>query len=113
MIITNHFVYIHMPKTGRKFVTEAVNRNHTPHRTARSRWRLVRMIRSRLYYTRAAPYGPLADLEPKHGTCHDIPKAHQHKPLVSTMRTPYDWYVSQYEFAWWKRTFMYPNEPYP
>jgi hypothetical protein len=29
------------------------------------------------------------------------------------MRSPYDWYVSQYEFAWWKRTFTYHPEQNP
>jgi hypothetical protein len=113
MVITNRFVYVHMPKTGGTFVTEALKRVHTPPRPARSRWRLVRKIRSLLSHIRTARYGPLVDLEPKHGTCHDIPASHRHKHLVSTMRNPYDWYVSQYEFAWWKRTFMYPDEPYP
>jgi len=60
-----------------------------------------------------SPYGPLEDLEPKHGTCHDVPPPYDHKPVLSTLRNPYDWYVSQYEFAWWKRTFMYPPDEQP
>jgi hypothetical protein len=29
------------------------------------------------------------------------------------VRNPYDWYVSQYEFGWWKRTFTYHPESQP
>jgi hypothetical protein len=60
-----------------------------------------------------SPYGPITDLEPKHGTCHEIPMLYRKKPVLSTLRNPYDWYVSQYEFGWWKRTFMYHPESNP
>jgi len=33
--------------------------------------------------------------------------------LLSTIRNPYDWYVSQYEFGWWKRTSDYYPESHP
>src|SRR4051812_33210777 len=114
MIITVRFVYIHMPKTGGTFVTEVLTRIHKPLLPRPSRWIRVREILAillpRMKLTAAgqsSPYGPLVDIEPKHGTCHDVPPPHEHKPLLSTLRNPYDWYVSQFEFAWWKRTFMY------
>jgi hypothetical protein len=79
MIVTPDFVFIHYPKTGGTFVTH---------------------ILSRLYGDRAV------DLD-KHGTCSDIPEADRSKPLLSTVRNPYDRYVSQYRFGWWK---IYPDD---
>ena len=113
MVLTDGFVYIHMPKTGGTFVTEALTRIHAPRR--RSRWqRLAAIALPRVVLPRRrSPYGLLQDVEPKHGTCADIPPQHRHKPLLSNVRNPYDWYVSQFEFAWWKRTFEYFPEPNP
>jgi hypothetical protein len=39
----------------------------------------------------------------QHGRRADIPAAHAHKPVLAAIRHPYDRYVSQYEFAWWRR----------
>ena len=48
------------------------------------------------------------------GPATTFPQAHAHKPILSCDRGPYEWYVSQYEFGWWKRTFDYhPDEPLP
>ncbi len=95
MLITDRLVYIHMPKTGGTFVTDVLSRLHGVKSGGSER------------------YGPMQNPEPKHGTCHDIPVAHRHKRILSSVRNPYDWYVSQYEFAWWKKTFEYHPEPYP
>lgn len=117
MLITDRFVYIHMPKTGGTFVTEVLKRLHHPHHSGRSErvgggWKWIER-RLRPGGRGSSRYGAIQDLEPKHGTCHDIPEPHGSKPVISTMRNPYDWYVSQYEFAWWKRTDMYYPEANP
>jgi hypothetical protein len=109
MILTDRFVYIHMPKTGGTFVTSVLERLHTPNPTRLQRL-LRHMQRRRGLKTFAfvhRRYGPLLNVEPKHGTCHDIPETHRHLPILSCMRGPYVWYVSQYEFSWWKRIFQY------
>ncbi|OJH40969.1 sulfotransferase family 2 domain-containing protein [Cystobacter ferrugineus] len=84
MIITDDFVYIHPPKTGGTFVTHVLERLYlgSPERPGLGRTFLNTH---------------------KHGTCGDIPAAHLGKPLLTTVRNPYDRYVSQYYFAWWKR----------
>ncbi|MBW8876570.1 MAG: sulfotransferase family 2 domain-containing protein [Acidobacteria bacterium] len=79
MIITPDFVFIHYPKTGGTFVTHVL---------------------SRLYGDQ------LVNVD-KHGTCSDIPEEHRGKPLLSTVRSPYDRYVSQYRFGWW---VMHPED---
>lgn len=84
MIITPDFVYIHQPKTGGSFVT--------------------RVLQS-LYTGRAIhdPQVPAPQSFHKHGTCSDIPTTHRNIPLLGCIRNPFERYVSQYEFAWWKQ----------
>ncbi len=79
MIVTPDFVFLHLPKTGGTFVTH---------------------ILQQLYGDR------LVNID-KHGTCSDIPQADRGKPLLSTVRNPYDRYVSQYRFGWW---VMHPED---
>ena len=38
----------------------------------------------------------------QHGTRRDIPAEYADRPVLATLRNPYDRYVSQYEFAWWQ-----------
>ena len=89
MVITDKFVYIHMPKTGGTFV-EAV---------------LQRLLSKEggLYIDTSTQSGKARlQVRDQHQTVSDIPEAHRDKPLVLTIRNPYDHYVSFYEFAWWK-----------
>jgi hypothetical protein len=119
MVITDKFVYIHMPKTGGTFVTSVLFRIHNPPAPVSTRLnsarRFIASVLNRFPspVNSQSPYGPIADLEPKHGTCNDIPEQHRLKPVLSSFRNPYDWYVSQYEFGWWKRTFLYHPELHP
>lgn len=99
MIFTDRFVYVHEPKTGGTFVTSALLRLHG------IRWRLwthaISTLKPQLVYE--TPYGRLIYDNNKHGTCREIPLVHRSKPVLATIRNPYDLLVSQYEFGWWKR----------
>ena len=75
MILTDDFVYLHMEKTGGTFVTSMLERVY-------GRDHLVNME--------------------KHGTVSDIPPDYATRPVVATLRNPYERYVSQYRFGWWK-----------
>ncbi len=75
MLITPDFVFVHMPKTGGTFVTE-----------------MLRLV----YGAKALETGR------KHGTCDEIPAADRDKPILSVIRSPFDRYVSQYHYGWWK-----------
>jgi Sulfotransferase family len=77
VIITEDFVYIHMPKTGGTFVAAVLEE-------------LYRALGE-----------PLVNCD-RHGTCSNIPARHRQKRIVATVRNPLDRYVSQYRFGWWR-----------
>lgn len=102
MLITKKFVFVHQPKTGGTFVREALEEI--------SRFELQdpltgllkrHALLSRKYRCR--------QVEPFHGTCHDIPESERSKSLVSIVRNPFDFYVSFYHFGWWA---SHPEDSY-
>ncbi len=99
MIFTDKFVYVHAPKTGGTFVASALLRLHG---ITWSRWtHLSSALRTNLSYT--GKYGTFIYNNNKHGGCNAIPPAQRDKPILATVRNPYDLYVSEYEFGWWRR----------
>jgi hypothetical protein len=100
MIFTDRFVYVHEPKTGGSFVTAALLRLHGLEWSRRLR--VEAMLRG--HVTRGGgPYGSFTYHNLKHGTCSQVPPPHRGKPVLATVRGPYEMYVSQYEFGWWRR----------
>ena len=100
MIFTDRFVYVHEPKTGGTFVTSMLFRLYGLHWT---RWTHVRNAiigEVRCLHPR---YGSFIHTSNKHGGCNEIPQSHGAKKILATIRNPFDLYVSQYEFGWWKR----------
>jgi hypothetical protein len=103
MNITPSFVFVHMPKTGGSFVSAVLRQLHKadgPHNwVLRSEF----LLKMRNQIIRRLRNGKLAYEEfNKHGTCHDIPLSSAHLPILSCMRNPYDWYVSNYKYGWWR-----------
>lgn len=101
MNITDKFVFVHMPKTGGSFVSSVLRTIHN------NGWFHEQLLRSEpllaLKNRLMAIFTDLPHLEfNKHGTCNEIPVAHQHKPILSCIRNPLDWYVSNYKYAWWR-----------
>ena len=105
MIFTDRFVYVHEPKTGGTFVTSALFRLYGLKWT---RWTHLRDAVFREARARHPKYGALVHDGNKHGLCRSIPAAHKAKPVLATVRNPFDLYVSQYEFGWWKRAEFLP-----
>jgi hypothetical protein len=99
VIFTDRFVYVHQPKTGGTFVTAVLFRLHD------FRWTRWTHLRSafRISLVHRNRYGTLVYNNHKHGGRRAIPPEQRHKPVLATVRNPYDLYVSQYEFGWWKR----------
>jgi hypothetical protein len=76
MIVTKHFVFLHIPKTGGTFVTELL-RKHLP-----PEWIL-----------HDSPRGQA------HTGYRHIPPEFAHLPAICFVRNPWDWYVSWYEWG--------------
>jgi hypothetical protein len=107
LLVTRQFVYLHQPKTGGTFVAATLDRIH---HARGARVETVWLDASR----EAPPPSPVGDdltrvmltMRNQHGTRRDIPATCADRPVVATVRSPYDRYVSQYEFAWWR---VYPE----
>jgi hypothetical protein len=72
MILSNRFVFIHMPKTGGSFVRELLT-HHAP-----ADWQI--------------------ELHDNHPSIRDIPPTHKSLPIFGLVRNPFDWYVSWYHY---------------
>ncbi|HEV7857547.1 MAG TPA: hypothetical protein VGO91_02770 [Pyrinomonadaceae bacterium] len=86
MVITDKFVYIHMAKTGGTFVENVLSR--------------LLSTRSRVYLDTATAEGrrQLPQLF-YHSGMRRLPGRHRRKKILFTIRNPYDYYVSRYEYA--------------
>lgn len=113
MLLTDRLVYLHAPKTGGTFVRTMLHRLHgrdafdeggirtwLGDRSARLRARRLVAGAARAYPSR---HGVLLDLDDKHGPLANLPESHRGKVVMGTVRNPYDLYVSEYEFGWWRR----------
>lgn len=67
MIVTNHFIYIHVSRTGGAF--------------------LNKLILEQVPGARMIQY---------HGHLRDLPAEYSHLPVIGFVRNPWDWYVSMY-----------------
>lgn len=107
MLLTDQFTYIHQPKTGGTFVAATLVGLHE------ARGDIVVTVTadpSRPDEIPAPAPGQVVRLmhptRHQHGTRRDIPPAARHRPVLATVRNPFDRYVSQFEFAWWR---VYPE----
>jgi hypothetical protein len=99
MILSDHFVFLHLPKTGGTFVSEALHRVFKTRRT----WinSLGSLFQSGHRFR--TPYGTFVHTHRWHGTRQEIPSEYRDRPILSCLRHPLDRYVSIFEFGWWKR----------
>jgi hypothetical protein len=104
MLIAPDFVFVHLSKTGGTFAAETIREILCPSPFARRLHYLKTRdgirIRIPLYKYR---YDEAGD---QHGVCNDLPKSEQGKTILSCIRNPFDLYVSEYTFNWWKK---YPH----
>ncbi|MGB6012319.1 MAG: sulfotransferase family 2 domain-containing protein, partial [Desulfobacterales bacterium] len=91
-IITDDFVYIHYPKTGGTFVTHVLKRLYQ----YKKKYKLLTTFLPKRIQRR---FHGFIQTDKKHGTCDEIPELHRNKPILATIRNPYDRYVSHYEFG--------------
>jgi hypothetical protein len=104
VLFTDRFVYVHQPKTGGTFVTSMLLQLHGVEWNRL--FHLQSMVRRNI--RRRTPLGTFVYNNNKHGTCAEIPSSERDKRILATVRNPFDWYVSQHEFGWWKRKDFLP-----
>lgn len=116
MIITEKFVFIHLPKTGGTFAQKMIQNAYTNLNTIdRVKRKLGLISCEKIDIKRNKKNSPR--VIGQHGSVHLIPLEHQKKDIVSIYRSPYTKYISQYEFKWWQRhpnvTYDYSYESHP
>lgn len=111
MNATKRFIFVHMPKTGGSFVSDVLRQLHGTTRLHEEFQRFPPLLLAKNWLLRRIYGAKLAYEEfDKHGTCHAIPPRYAHLPIVSCMRNPFDWYVSNYKYGWWRTNpDDYPN----
>ncbi len=92
MIITEKFIYLHMPKTGGTFVTALLKQLWGVDQESSFFTKIKQKVIRRRAFVNIN----------KHGVCYQIPSQYTHMPILGCVRNPYDRYVSQYTFNWWK-----------
>lgn len=99
MIITDRFVYIHKPKTGGTFVTNVLYQLH------KVNWNIWTHLKLATFGEVGFQnhLGTLVIYKLKHGGSLDIPLKYRNRIILTNCRNPLDYYVSEYEFGWWKR----------
>ena len=96
MVITDRFVYLHFGKTGGTFVEAVLDRLHEG--------------RPGIYINTArAEDQALMGSVHQHENFKCVPEAFLHLPVLFSVRNPYDWYISFYEYGWWKEN---PDAPF-
>ena len=89
MVITDRFVYLHIPKTGGTFVEAS----------------LAELLKKGpgVYIDSAdPPHRGSFGCPDQHERYCQVPLPHREKQMLLTVRNPYDHHVSLYEFGWWK-----------
>lgn len=100
MIITDNFIFTHFPKNGGTFVRSALRKIH--------RRRSPERIWDRLYNRWFGGGGRVGYHErSKHRPATRISIGKRDRPIFSTIRHPFDRYVSQYFFGWWRTRSEY------
>ena len=99
MIITDHFVFLHLPKTGGTFVSESLHRAFKTRRT----WLNSLTSLFRFGHRFQTIHGSFVHAHQWHGTRQEIPQDVRTLPILTCLRHPLARYVSIYEFGWWKR----------
>lgn len=98
MLITDEFVFVHLPKTGGMFVDGVVKDALYPTKLGRQ----ICSLRSR--YGIQIPFFPYRyTYLRRHASCAAIPVWATDRRIVGCMRHPCDWYVSDFRFEVWKQ----------
>ena len=99
MLAASDFMFVHLSKTGGTFAEETLREVLCPSALSRK----FHLLKDR-YGVRIPLYKYHYDeIGDQHGLCNDIPHNVRWKPILSCIRNPFDLYVSEYTFNWWKK----------
>jgi len=108
VIITNSFVLLNFPRTGTTFARDALRRLYE-REVARSGTRLKRMLgrpcpsfREVMLPIKDTIAAEQSGRISQHGAYWQIPAEARRLPVVSIVRNPFDWIVSNYEYKFWQ-----------
>ena len=100
MLVTERFTYVHQPKTGGTFVSVLLTRVHE---ARGGEVRTVWVDPASCEPAPPVPPGGMLNLmvtgRNQHGARRDIPHDYIDRPVLATVRNPYDRYVSQYRIC--------------
>ena len=109
MIITDKFVVIAFPKAGSNFVSqslkelyEKLNQKNSYLGKCLNKLNIVKKPFIKEILSKQTEHPHKKNHTHKHGRVEQIPKIHSNKLVLSTIRNPFERYVSLYEYKWWK-----------
>jgi hypothetical protein len=102
MIISKGLVFIHQPKAGGTFVTHVLKKLHTEG-MKKILFRTARRLRWAEMQAKLGFYQMQFMGFPRHSGVVCIPLQYSSNAVFTTIRNPYDWYVSHFEFGWFKK----------
>lgn len=108
MLITDKFVMLALPKTGSSFVRKNLKRIHNYNSLTN---KVLRKLSLPTRSTLTELILPVIDQKhppvpsSRHVTYVQIPLEYSARPVISTIRNPFDRYVSLYFFPQWRETF--------
>jgi hypothetical protein len=106
MFVTNKFVFIHVPKTGGTFVNAMLTKLHQL-----NGFKFEKILMDSATGSSSKPipdpesgvsFFLFFEKEHQHGRRSNIPPAYRDLPILCNIRNPFDRYVSQYLFPFWK-----------
>ncbi|SMN01748.1 hypothetical protein SPONN_13 [uncultured Candidatus Thioglobus sp.] len=98
MILTNELVFVHLPKTGGTFVRHILTKLDE----ARIKGTWLSYLPPKIRKRVSRDFIDYDIWGQPHRCCRQIPPSHRLKPILATLRNPYDRYVSAYEFGCWR-----------
>ena len=101
MIVTEKFVFIHLPKTGGTFAQKMIQDSYRGLNLTDYFKKMLGVIQCKKLVLKSKRRNRFRKVG-QHGGANHIPAKHQSKDIVSIMRNPFTRYVSQYEFRWWQ-----------
>ncbi len=103
MIVTEKFIFIHLPKTGGTFVESCLEELYK--KKQKTIFGFSRKQSKDIKYERVVSQEFMFEGNVIYGQHQGVEQIDRpiDVPIVSVLRDPFEWYASLHNFAWWKR----------